>query len=181
MSEKGSKNGLRMDVRSWCQKRPFISKRHLVAGGAGRPLTFVCLFLALEVTIVIAGVGSMALDVFRAETGSHEAQASSSWPRVRAISSAGDLANAQIRRGLQFCSLFELQRRFRELNVAAQVVSIKDRFDVLAAVAGGRNLRHRCLGEHQAHHCRPSQIVERQTARAGSRAAQDVASARKYP
>jgi hypothetical protein len=37
---------------------------------------------------------------------------------------------------LQFCSLFELQhRRFSELHIAAQVVSIEDRLDVLEAVA----------------------------------------------
>jgi hypothetical protein len=44
------------------------------------------------------------------------------------------LADANGRRVLQFCSVFELQhRRFRELNIAAEIVGVEDRLYVLEA------------------------------------------------
>ncbi|MGO8909008.1 MAG: hypothetical protein ACLQDM_06750 [Bradyrhizobium sp.] len=57
------------------------------------------------------------------------------------------LIDAEISRVLQFCSFFELEHRgFRELNAAVEVVSIKDRFDVLEAVAGVQQFAVSSLG-----------------------------------
>src|SRR5260370_41926281 len=55
------------------------------------------------------------------------------------------------------------------MHMAAEVVRVKDRLDVLEAMAGeGRELRHRRLGERQTYDSRSSQIVKRQAIDAGA-------------
>jgi hypothetical protein len=63
-------------------------------------------------------------------------------------------------------NLAQNQPRF---TIAAEVVGMEDRFDVLEAVAGqARDLRHCRLGNGKTNHRRSPQIMKRETADAST-------------
>ena len=73
------------------------------------------------------------------------------------LNTLGRLAPEQIGHGLQFglqfCSRFELHHRdLGQLNIAAEVVGVEDRFDVAQTVTSKRrDLWHRGVGESEPH------------------------------